>query len=407
MKSNIEVIFLQILLVFLICFTFVSNIGNKSTIEHYSVQAYSYIHGHLDLISDRREKFLDTSEIDGKIYLWGDPGTGLFMIPFALITSVADQIPPQWPLNILAISVIFLMVISISKHSGVRLFKDKLWYGIAFLFASSMVSIIFVPNTWNLAQVISIALSLIYICEWITKKRPLILLPLILLITITRKQLLLPISLFSALDIIINSKLRKTLKFLVLILIFSLVSYKSLALWKEHYLEGPYREASSKKSYTINYQAQQHKLYGLFNLHYLPRNIYNYFLRGPEPIFVTDLPGSNLAWPYITSPFDGMGFFWLSPIFLSLIFYKFENIRKQIPYLVSAATILLIYLTFFTSGETQFGLRYSADLLPFLLLPFIDVTQNKLNLNLKIILLISILFNIYLFYSFFITGRTV
>lgn len=417
LKKRIELYFLVLLALFLAIFLVFQNTSHYYS-QLYSVEAYSFIHGHLDLIGDFKEKFLDTDVINNKIYFAGDPGTAILMLPLAYMASFFNEVSPQWILNV---SLLFFGIYNLNKILLVRQvisLKTRVWLIIAFFFATSIVSIIYIPNTWNIAQTAGLSLSLFYITEWLQKRRFYLLMPLFLVITFTRKQFFLPMLVFSLTDLILNlglsRKVKKLLKKnfrtvlnIILILITSYSSFRLYSWWYYKFFAIPRGEGELTQSFVpLAHQAVLSK-YGQFNKSYVTRNIYYYLFNMPEPVFQTDVVGSTLKWPYISPSPHGTSFILLSPIFLSFIFFKTELFKQNIAFFIAAGSLLYLYLNFFTSGQDQFGLRYSADIVPFLFIPLIDTLKNNLSPKIKFLITTSALFNCYLLISFFASGKTI
>ncbi len=412
LNYKFELWFLAIFASALVLFLLYQNIFNIYS-QHHSIVAESIIHGHLDLTADRREKFLDTDVINGKTYYTGDPGTSFFMVPLAFIFSFIKQIPPQWPLNIISLGVGAYFLNKILTLKQVKGITTRIWLILAFFFGTSLVSIIYIPNTWNLAQTLGISLSLLYIYEFLSKKRMLLLLPLMILITFTRKQLIIPIFLFAYLGTFLEigqvnkQNIYKISKRLGLFLLTAYIALHLYAKWYNTMFADPIRLDSNSFSYSLSMQKGMIEKYGLANTLYFARNFYAYFLKMPDPVPQSDISGSNLKWPFISPSFEGTSFFILSPIFLAFFFFKFPEFKSAFPGLFAGIILLLLYLNLFTSGQDQFGLRYSADIIPFLFLPLIDTIKNNLNTNIKALIAGSILFNCFLLIAFFASGKTI
>lgn len=406
-NSFFELHFLIIFFFLLTGFTLFQNIFNLYS-EHYSVLAHSFVKGHLDLIANRREKFLDTNVVDGKYYFSADPGTAFFLYPLALIFSFFGAIPPQWPLNFLALLLISKSLGRIFTSFGINPTVNRLWLTITFFWATSMVSIIFIPNSWNLAQTVAITLVTIYLSEWLTSRRIWLLVALIVILTFTRRQMIIPLSIFSLLDLWLNSdKKRKTryVTTVILVAVFFL-SYILNSYWNYHFFRKPAGIFGVSRSHALPVQEKLAQRYGVFNFHYIPKNIYLYFFRSFDPVYQTDFPDSSLKWPFILPSPDGTSFFYIAPIFLFLFLLPLPPFKIVAPYLAATGSLLVLYLSFFTSGQEQFGLRYSADMVPFLFVPLILTLKNHLSVKTKFLIASSCLFNGYLLISFFAFGRT-
>ena len=421
----LEHLLLGIVIIFVALFTLYHNISHSYS-QHFSVQAFSLAKGHYDLVGNFKEKYLDTDIIKNKYYYAADPGTALFMLPLAVVFSVNEQIPPQWIANILAI---VLIVWILNKHFNLEKIASattRIWLMITFLFATSVVSVIFIPNSWNLPQTVALVLSLLYIYIFRTSQKLYLLIPLVVITAFTRKQLLLPFAIIPISDFLLslntflNAKLKSKVSsqkparqqligkfiFTLLILISIYTSYRLRFWWYHTRFSDNLKEGYLTKSYNLDYQTVLLQTYGQFNRHFIPKNIYTYLLKSPAPVLQTDKAGSSLKWPLITPEFEGIGFFYLSPIFLAFFFLQPPKTNDYVAYLASAGGLLYLYLIFFTSGETQFGLRYSADLIPFLFIPLVQMIKNNFSSSVKLLILLSVIFNAFLLTSFFASGKT-
>jgi hypothetical protein len=100
-----------------------------------------------------------------------------------------------------------------------------------------------------------------------------------------------------------------------------------------------------------------YKLYGAFNLHYLPKNLYYHLIAYPLPLRPDSIEGGSL--------------FLLSPVFFGL-FWGLYRKRRQFSTWVLLVTILIAYVPIallMGTGWWQWGPRYSLDFtIPLLLL---------------------------------------
>jgi hypothetical protein len=106
--------------------------------------------------------------------------------------------------------------------------------------------------------------------------------------------------------------------------------------------------------------------YGLFNIHYVPINLYYQYIFYPFPLRTESLMGGSL--------------FLLSPLFLGL-FNSFRKPRSKILVLALLASILFTnipILFLMGTGWTQFGPRYTLDFtVPLLLLTALGIEKWK------------------------------
>jgi hypothetical protein len=99
--------------------------------------------------------------------------------------------------------------------------------------------------------------------------------------------------------------------------------------------------------------------YGLFDLHYLPRNLDALLLATPVP---------SDRFPFATFSPHGLSIFLATPFYLYLLRSLRRETRAQAAILwAGVAPVLLAVLLTIGTGELQFGHRYSADVQPLLL----------------------------------------
>lgn len=101
----------------------------------------------------------------------------------------------------------------------------------------------------------------------------------------------------------------------------------------------------------------QYLKWGLFHLNYLPQNLYGYFLKLPA-----QLPG----FPFFDPGLDGFTILLSLPALVLVLGADFRRWDTLLA-LLSIVGILGFYLVYYWSGFSQFGRRYSVDVLPFML----------------------------------------
>ena len=123
---------------------------------------------------------------------------------------------------------------------------------------------------------------------------------------------------------------------------------------------------------------------GIFNLSYIPRNIYAILFQGP---ILLD------AFPYFKPSWMGLGLFFTTPAFIYIFKGPWTALSKKAG--LAVLCILPILITHGTVGFTQFGYRFSLDFTPFLLLLTAKGMQEKLGWSEKSLIIISILINLW------------
>ena len=110
--------------------------------------------------------------------------------------------------------------------------------------------------------------------------------------------------------------------------------------------------------------------HGNFSLEYLPRNLHAYFLSGPERI--------------ATFPFFRPSQFQMSMllVFPALLMIPLADWRKRVNWLAlgGIAAMMALYLVYYWTGATQFGMRYTLDWLPLAMLLIASAGQGRLPL---------------------------
>jgi hypothetical protein len=98
--------------------------------------------------------------------------------------------------------------------------------------------------------------------------------------------------------------------------------------------------------------------YGMFSWHYLKHNLYTYLVAPPEWI---------RTFPYLRPSLHGMSLFLTTPAFL-FIFRALKFNALTAAAWLPVAVIGSLYLLFYGDGYSQFGVRYSLDYTPFLMI---------------------------------------
>lgn len=107
--------------------------------------------------------------------------------------------------------------------------------------------------------------------------------------------------------------------------------------------------------------------HGIFSLEYLWRNLHAYFLSGPERI---------AGFPYFRPSQFQMS---MVLVFPALLLMPLANWRKPINGLAmgAIASMMAVYLVYYWTGATQFGMRYAVDWLPLAMVLLASVGQKR------------------------------
>jgi hypothetical protein len=142
---------------------------------------------------------------------------------------------------------------------------------------------------------------------------------------------------------------------------------------------------------------------GMFSLRHLPCNLYYLLLASPVAVRHDDV-SMMLTAPFVVANPWGMSIFLTSPCFLFLFGLRYPDATSRLLWL-AVFVIALPILFYFGVGFRQFGYRYALDFVPFLyylLLRNHRLQRGNLTPGFKVILVISAIWNLYLFGAYFI-----
>jgi len=123
--------------------------------------------------------------------------------------------------------------------------------------------------------------------------------------------------------------------------------------------------------------------FGLFNVHYLPENVYTTLFAAPRP---------SPDFPFLVPELMGQALIFTSPF----LFYAFCGKGKDRERFVVWMCVLLILgpqLLYFNNGFAQFGYRFALDFIPLLILPAAEGMPQRFSAKLTALILISIALN--------------
>lgn len=140
------------------------------------------------------------------------------------------------------------------------------------------------------------------------------------------------------------------------------------------------------------------KSYGLISPVHIPGNLYVFLFMPPDAVH-QDQDSYVLKFPYLRANEWGMGIFFTSPLFLYLILTDKKK-KYVVPAFITIPALLIIPLTYYTTGLWQYGYRYALDIYPFLMIILITIFREKgLPKLAKFFILYSIIFNLLFMYS--------
>lgn len=136
--------------------------------------------------------------------------------------------------------------------------------------------------------------------------------------------------------------------------------------------------------------SEEFKTHGRFDLHYMPRNVWHYFLNPT----MREYPAYDPAHAGLTFDPDGNSLFLISPLFIYLFFCgKYGPGRFVVLALAGALPGLVALMLYHNTGWYQFGPRYLLDVLPFLLILTVSGMGGKLTRVSLVLISISFVIN--------------
>ena len=125
--------------------------------------------------------------------------------------------------------------------------------------------------------------------------------------------------------------------------------------------------------------------YGMFSLYYLPRNLWTYFFALPDRV---------QEFPYLKPDLGGMSLFVTTPAFL-LTARALPVSRLSIAAWLAVAAVGSVYLLYFWRGFAQFGMRYTLDFTPFIIILAAIGCQSFVKLPTRIFVVVSIMIQLW------------
>jgi uncharacterized membrane protein len=393
---TLEYFILYCLLIANLAIALCSNIAKISE-QHFSLLADSFLHGKLYFL-EKLPFYGDTVFYHGQ-YFWPlGPFPAILLIPGQFIFKMFGHFFYQGYLNIFLGILIFILIFKICKKLCYTEL-DSLYLGYGFCLSSALLGTLLLPSSYHFAQTVVVFLLVLAIYEFLHKKRYWFLGIVMGLILITRFTAGLGIILF-LLDIIFSKSENKAKIKNLILLVLPFTSMFVLLCLYNYFRFGGFLEQGYNLQ-IIKDSALANRNYGLFNFIHIPGNIFYSLINLPSPIF-KETAAKVLAFPFIKADPWGMSIFLTSPYLLYLFLLKYKDKLSKFLWITIICVALPIYL-YYGIGYRQFGYRYSLDFIPWLFLLLIKNYKEQIgNLSnfYKSIIIISSLFNLYLFITY-------
>lgn len=400
----------NLLLDFTILFFVAAAILNLATHQEdqFSYLSQSFAQGKLYFL-EKPGNWWDTVQFKDHIYWANGPFPAILLVPFTMAASVAGLPFYQGYLQILMSLGVFLLCYKLARLKNFSK-PNALAMAFAFCFASIYQMVALMPWSWYFAQVITTLLLFLCIHENLTTKRHWLIGILLGLIFMTRFTAGIWVIYFLLDSWLAHTatvkKLKETAALLMPIIAAGilLLGYNQLRfgnIWDNGYKgANNWTATAEQRSELINH--------GLFKPGNIPTNIYYYFIKSPDPVLEKTSEPRPLTYflrpPYLKVNFPGISFFWISPIFLLLLRSNVKNRFEKLS-LLPGVLILLITLSYYTTGWRQVGPRYLLDILPFAYIWLLNTfNKQEVSNRVKLFVLLSAFFNAFLMLAVYFTA---
>ncbi len=332
----------------------------------YVLQARRWLQGHLDLGQDYQ--YLELAIYDGKYFVSFPPVPSMILLPFCRMKNVPDNLITTI-IGIIGAVFAYKMVYNINKNSFAAVF-----FALLATIGGNFLHIGFNGGVWYIAQVCAFTFTILafYFALNMSKKRgwlPLFFLAIAfgsrpLQIVYTPLIIWLMYDYIHKNDISIAEGIKKFWWWFAPALAFGIV----LMILNAARFGNPFEFGHN---YLPEFSTQNET--GQFNAVYFADNIKRMF----------ELPKWNENGILEFPEFNGCAFWLISPIYLALVIYFVRDIKRNVKSPVIWAVIVLIAvhiaLTCFhrTLGGSQFGNRYTVDMIPAVLLGIVLMMKNE------------------------------
>jgi hypothetical protein len=359
--------------------------------EQFVYLAKSFLDGHL-YFTVFPGRWDDTTYYLGHHYWPLGPLPAIILMPFVRIFGLAmRQAYLLFLLNLLNLHLLCRIARRITGNSG-----SSWWLSFAYMFSTAYLFVALAPFSWYFAQVVATSCLLLALKEYLYGKRWWII-GLYTALGVATRITLLGAGVFFVFSIMLSeeTKSRKTAHSLQL---FLPVVAALLALLLYNFLRfgNPLEFGYALQLLPVEQAAN--RTYGLWSFVHFPANLYYFLLKGPEGVF---LPGTKiLTYPFLHPNSWGMSILFTSPILLWIFKAPWEETIVRL----SALTSLLIFFVlmgYYGIGADQYGYRYALDFYPFLFLMLAYSSKTKFSFSMKMMTIVSFLFNWWLIPSSF------
>ena len=372
--------------------------------EHHEQQfvflARSFQHGDMAFQEVPGESWADTSVYRDRYYWPLGPAPAVVLMPFEFAASTFGAFFYQGYLQPLLVLALLGLIYRVARVTGYTS-EDSGYLAFGFAFATAFLGVGMWPWSWYFSQVTTCVLLFAAIAEMIGRHRSWVLGVLFALVLATRATAVFGLLWCIGETLGRREPWKKKLGPLVAIVIPVMIVAAMLSAYNYARFHDPFDQGYAEQ--IIPPHAAAGRALGIVSMQHLPGNLYTLLLAAPNPVRRDDV-SPVLAFPYVVANPWGMCIWVTSPLFLYLLGLRHRDDRSLL-LLLSSFVIAVPILLYYGIGFRQFGYRYSLDFLPFLyylLLRNYRHQRGNLTAGFKAVVLLSALWNLYLFAGHFV-----
>lgn len=353
--------------------------------NHFSLQAQAFLHGSL-AVTNPPASLNDLAFFHNKYYVPFGPLPAILLTPFVALFGLT--VSQQW-LGYFCAFFSFVLIFRIAGKMGIANKITRLWLATAFIFGTVYISLIVLPISAYLVQVIAVFFILLSLNEFFGKKR-FWLIGLYIGCAILTRSIVGFAIVFFLWEIFSISTLKKKLQATLLLIVPIIIC--SILLFSFNYARfGTFLDNGYDHNISHGQDLLLSRSQGFFSLRHVPGNLYLLLFKAPDPIKLFD-QNYVLKFPYLHVDPWGLSIFFTTPLFLYilLVHLKEKHVKAS---LFAIFMMLLPTVTYYAYGVWQYGYRHAVDFYPFLFLLLFPLFKERLPVRAKLLICYSIVFN--------------
>jgi hypothetical protein len=374
--------------------------------NHYVHQAYSFLHGELGVVGNRPPGSNDWALYQGKWFVSFPPFPALLILPAVAIWGLATRDAIFWALLAAAaptLLFVYLRFLS-EREDSTRDSRDNLLLTALYAFGTVFFFVAVQGTVWFAAQVSASCLLMIFLLGATDARWPVLAGFTLGALVGCRPEVgfsglfftVEALRAFRAREVADDPQAHPVLRayrWLLgadfvrvikahLLLAGPLLAVMGLQLWFN------YARFDDPFSYGHEYLQIRWRpridTWGLFNYHYLPKNL---------AVFVASLPWIEDRAPYFKVSLHGLALWFTTPALLWTLWPRYVDVRT-VGLWLAVIPIALMDLAYQNSGWIQFGYRFALDYMPFLFV-LLALGRRKFGPGFYALLVFSIAVNLF------------